>query len=199
MLHLQYTRQHRDKPQNFWNKVIWSDETKIELFGNNHEHHIWRRVRWKVHHSYCETWRWIADVLGLCELQRHKEPGQNWWQDECSMLAENTGGKIALISMEAAHGMCLDVPSCSNMMTCHWLQQKHMKFLELLSQSPDISIIEPLWGDLKAQEFTGGGDFLSRSMGSFTIWENKGPHPKLPPNVVTGVEGATHSIKNQGM
>lgn len=26
---LQYSKQHRDKPQNFWNKVIWSDETKI--------------------------------------------------------------------------------------------------------------------------------------------------------------------------
>ena len=29
--------------------------------------------------------------------------------------------------------------------TCHWLQQKKVK----PSQSPDRSIIEPLWGDLK--------------------------------------------------
>ena len=26
---LQYAKQNRDKPQNVWNKVIWSDETKI--------------------------------------------------------------------------------------------------------------------------------------------------------------------------
>ncbi|CAJ0964204.1 unnamed protein product [Ranitomeya imitator] len=41
---LQYAKQHRDKPQNFWNKVIWSDETTIELFGHNHKRYIWREV-----------------------------------------------------------------------------------------------------------------------------------------------------------
>lgn len=37
---LLYAKQHRDKPQNFWNKIIWSDETKIELFGHNHKCYI---------------------------------------------------------------------------------------------------------------------------------------------------------------
>lgn len=30
---LQYAKQHRDKPQTFWLKVIWSDETKIEVLA----------------------------------------------------------------------------------------------------------------------------------------------------------------------
>uniref|UniRef100_A0AAZ3PVF5 Tc1-like transposase DDE domain-containing protein n=1 Tax=Oncorhynchus tshawytscha TaxID=74940 RepID=A0AAZ3PVF5_ONCTS len=25
------------------NKIIWSDETKIELFGLNAKHHVWRK------------------------------------------------------------------------------------------------------------------------------------------------------------
>ena len=49
-----------------------------------------------------------ADVLGMCELQRHRKFGQNCWQDECSMLSKNTGGTFAFISQEAAHGTYLD-------------------------------------------------------------------------------------------
>ena len=40
-VHLQYAKQHLDKPQNFWNKVIWSDETNIELYGHNYRHYEW--------------------------------------------------------------------------------------------------------------------------------------------------------------
>uniref|UniRef100_A0A3B3BKY4 Plac8 onzin related protein 6 n=1 Tax=Oryzias melastigma TaxID=30732 RepID=A0A3B3BKY4_ORYME len=40
----QYINQHRDKPSNFWTKVIWSDETKIALFDHNHKCYTWRRV-----------------------------------------------------------------------------------------------------------------------------------------------------------
>jgi hypothetical protein len=26
------------------NKILWSDETKIELFGLNAKHHVWRKL-----------------------------------------------------------------------------------------------------------------------------------------------------------
>ena len=26
------------------NKILWSDETKIELFGLNTKHHVWRKL-----------------------------------------------------------------------------------------------------------------------------------------------------------
>src|SRR4029434_9901420 len=32
-----------------WDRVIWSDETKIELFGNKHQRWVWRRQ--KVSHT----------------------------------------------------------------------------------------------------------------------------------------------------
>lgn len=29
-----FAKEHQDKPQSFWENVLWTDETKIELFGN---------------------------------------------------------------------------------------------------------------------------------------------------------------------
>lgn len=64
---------------------------------------------WKVPHSCCEAWQWISD--SLCELQRHGKPGQNRWKDEFSLFSENTGGKIALISLVATHKRYSDSPT----------------------------------------------------------------------------------------
>ncbi len=40
--HLQFARLY----WNFkWDRVLWSDETKIELFGNKHQRWVWRTQR----------------------------------------------------------------------------------------------------------------------------------------------------------
>lgn len=34
---------HREKYLNFWRHVLWSDETKIKLFGHNDHRYVWRK------------------------------------------------------------------------------------------------------------------------------------------------------------
>lgn len=36
---------HLDEPEEAWEKVLWSDETKIELTGRNSTRRIWRRKK----------------------------------------------------------------------------------------------------------------------------------------------------------
>jgi hypothetical protein len=33
---------HGDKDRNCWRNVLWSDETKIQMFGHNDHHYVWR-------------------------------------------------------------------------------------------------------------------------------------------------------------
>ncbi|TWW59225.1 Transposable element [Takifugu flavidus] len=40
---LKYANDHLKDVQSDWKKVLWSDETKIELFGLNSTHHVWRK------------------------------------------------------------------------------------------------------------------------------------------------------------
>ena len=40
---LKFAREHLERPAHFWDKILWSDETKLELFGGNSSRHVWRK------------------------------------------------------------------------------------------------------------------------------------------------------------
>ena len=40
---LKFAKDHLDDPKEAWEKVMWSDETKIELFGINSTCRVWRK------------------------------------------------------------------------------------------------------------------------------------------------------------
>ena len=39
--HLEYAKNYREKPLGFWNKVLWSDESKFNLFGSDGKVVVW--------------------------------------------------------------------------------------------------------------------------------------------------------------
>ena len=41
--HLKFAKEHIDDPQDFWNNVLWTDESKVELFGLNEKCYVWRK------------------------------------------------------------------------------------------------------------------------------------------------------------
>ena len=41
--HLEFAKRHLKDSQTMRNKIVWSDETKIDLFGLNAKHHIWKK------------------------------------------------------------------------------------------------------------------------------------------------------------
>ena len=40
---LELAKRHLKDSQTMRNKILWSDKTKIELFGLNAKHHVWRK------------------------------------------------------------------------------------------------------------------------------------------------------------
>ncbi|KAI4894642.1 hypothetical protein NFI96_001033 [Prochilodus magdalenae] len=175
---LQYTKQHRDKSQNFWNKVIWSDETKIELFGHNHN-------RWRgVNKAYDErntipTVKHGGESLMFWGCVSYKGTG-NLVKVEGKMNAARYQQILeanlhsSARKLRIGHTWTLqhdNDPKHKAKSTSHWLQQNKVKVLEWPSQSPDLDIIEPLWGDLECAIHARQPweSFLPRRMGSFII------------------------------
>uniref|UniRef100_A0A671PJD3 Transposase Tc1-like domain-containing protein n=1 Tax=Sinocyclocheilus anshuiensis TaxID=1608454 RepID=A0A671PJD3_9TELE len=37
---LQFAKDHADKPEGYWRNVLWTDVTKIELFGLNEQRYV---------------------------------------------------------------------------------------------------------------------------------------------------------------
>lgn len=40
---LTFGKKHLDDPQDFWENILWTDETKVELFGRCASRYIWRK------------------------------------------------------------------------------------------------------------------------------------------------------------
>ena len=39
---LRFATAHEDKDRTFWRNFLWSEETKMELFGHNDHHYVWK-------------------------------------------------------------------------------------------------------------------------------------------------------------
>lgn len=65
---LEFDKLPVDKPQSFWENVLWTDEPKMELFAKKHQLYVQTEIlsiSRKEDSPYCETWRKLCYVLGL--------------------------------------------------------------------------------------------------------------------------------------
>ena len=50
--HLKFAKEHLDVPQHYWQIILWTDETAVELFGRNTQHYVSRK---KAQHTNIKT------------------------------------------------------------------------------------------------------------------------------------------------
>ena len=56
---------HRDKDCTFWRNVLWSDETKIKLFGHNAHRYAWRK-KGRLASRRTPSQPWSTGVAASC-------------------------------------------------------------------------------------------------------------------------------------
>uniref|UniRef100_A0A8C5MM85 Transposase n=1 Tax=Leptobrachium leishanense TaxID=445787 RepID=A0A8C5MM85_9ANUR len=173
---LQYAKRHVDKPQKFWDSVLWTDETKLELFGPMDQRYVWRRKNKAyeekntlptVKHGGGSIMLWgcfasagtgkLQRVQGTGKLQRVQGTGKlqrvqgtmNSLQYQ-EILDDNVMQSVTNLRLGRRWTFQQDNdPKHTSKSTRAWLQIKGWNILEWPSQTPDLNPIENLCGDLK--------------------------------------------------
>jgi len=167
---IEFTSKYRGWTESEWSNVVFSDESRFQLFRNDGRPFVRRRpgesyrddcVHPTLKHGGGSVMVWgCMSEAGVGELR--KVTGRLCAKDYVSILRGALQPSICSLGLGSQYIFQQDNASChSAKFTKNWMSRNNVALLDWPAQSPDLNPIEHLW------------DVLGRSLGS-TTFPNEG-------------------------
>jgi len=193
---LAFARQHLSKDQAFWDSVLWSDESRFNVFGSDGRRKVWRKpgeslklknLNPTVKHGGGGIMVWGcmssngAGKLEIIEGIMNQEVYQN-------ILSKNLKQSAAMLRLDKGYLFQQDNdPKHKSKSTTKYLEKNKIYVLQWPPQSPDLNPIEHLWDhidrEIRKHNISSKAGLQSRVL---EAWDNI--DPQITRNLVESME-----------